>query len=97
MVMMNNLDRFHLVMDVIDRLPGLAPRAAYVRQQMADARLRARQHTRDAQVFRLEQSTPTIWHQQHDLDQPAQQAQVVALRLGQQAFGFAPIQQDDLA
>jgi xylulose-5-phosphate/fructose-6-phosphate phosphoketolase len=48
MVMMNNLDRFHLVMDVIDRLPGLAPRAAHVRQLMADARLRARQHTRDA-------------------------------------------------
>jgi xylulose-5-phosphate/fructose-6-phosphate phosphoketolase len=35
-------------MDVIDRLPGLAPRAAYVRQLMADARLSARQHTRDA-------------------------------------------------
>jgi xylulose-5-phosphate/fructose-6-phosphate phosphoketolase len=47
MVMMNNLDRFHLVMDVIDRLPGLAPRAANVRQLMTDARLRARQYTRD--------------------------------------------------
>ena len=28
MVMLNDLDRFHLVIDVIDRVPGLAPRAA---------------------------------------------------------------------
>ena len=27
MVMLNDLDRFHLVMDVIDRVPGLADRA----------------------------------------------------------------------
>jgi xylulose-5-phosphate/fructose-6-phosphate phosphoketolase len=46
MVMLNDLDRFHLVMDVIDRVPGLGPRAAHVRQLMADQRLRARQHTR---------------------------------------------------
>jgi xylulose-5-phosphate/fructose-6-phosphate phosphoketolase len=48
MVMMNDLDRFHLVMDVIDRVPGLGPRAAHVRQAMVDARLRARQYTREA-------------------------------------------------
>jgi xylulose-5-phosphate/fructose-6-phosphate phosphoketolase len=47
MAMMNNLDRYHLVMDVIDRVPGLAPRAGRVRQLMEDARLRARQYTRD--------------------------------------------------
>jgi xylulose-5-phosphate/fructose-6-phosphate phosphoketolase len=47
MVMMNDLDRYHLVMDVIDRVPGLGPRAAHVRQLMADERLRARQYTRD--------------------------------------------------
>ena len=29
MVMLNDLDRFHLVMDVIDRVPGLAERAAH--------------------------------------------------------------------
>jgi xylulose-5-phosphate/fructose-6-phosphate phosphoketolase len=45
-VMLNDLDRFHLVTDVIDRVPGLGPRAAHVRQLMADQRLRARQHTR---------------------------------------------------
>jgi xylulose-5-phosphate/fructose-6-phosphate phosphoketolase len=34
-------------MDVIDRVPGLASRAGLLRQQMADARLRARQWTRE--------------------------------------------------
>ncbi|GAA2107733.1 phosphoketolase family protein [Actinomadura alba] len=47
MVMLNDLDRFHLVMDVIERLPQLGPRATYVHQLMADARLRARAHTRE--------------------------------------------------
>ena len=47
MVMLNDLDRFHLVMDVIDRVPGLGSRAATLRQQMADARLSARAYTRE--------------------------------------------------
>jgi xylulose-5-phosphate/fructose-6-phosphate phosphoketolase len=47
MVMLNDLDRYHLVMDVIDRVPGLGPRAASLRQRMADARLRARTWTRE--------------------------------------------------
>jgi xylulose-5-phosphate/fructose-6-phosphate phosphoketolase len=47
MVMLNDLDRYHLVMDVIDRVPGLAERAADVRQAMVDARFRARVWTRD--------------------------------------------------
>ena len=42
MVMLNDLDRFHLVMDVIDRVPELGERAAHLRQEMVDARLRAR-------------------------------------------------------
>jgi xylulose-5-phosphate/fructose-6-phosphate phosphoketolase len=46
MVMRNDLDRFHLVMDVIDRVPGLAQRAAALRQHMADERLRHRAYTR---------------------------------------------------
>jgi xylulose-5-phosphate/fructose-6-phosphate phosphoketolase len=46
MVMMNNLDRYHLVIDVIDRVPGLATRAAGLRQAMIDARNRALQWTR---------------------------------------------------
>jgi len=47
MVMMNDLDRYHLVMDVIDRVPGLGSHAADVRQLMADTRRRARAHTRE--------------------------------------------------
>ena len=47
MVMLNDLDRYHLVMDVIDRVPGLGERAAGLRQEMTDARLRARAHTRE--------------------------------------------------
>ena len=46
MVMLNDLDRFHLVIDVIDRVPGLADRAGGLRQQMQDARLAARAYTR---------------------------------------------------
>jgi xylulose-5-phosphate/fructose-6-phosphate phosphoketolase len=47
MVMLNDLDRFHLVMDVIDRVPGLGTRAATLRQRMSDARLAARAYTRE--------------------------------------------------
>jgi len=47
MVMLNDLDRYHLVIDVIDRVPGLASREAGLRQEMQDARLRARQYTRE--------------------------------------------------
>ena len=46
MVMLNDLDRFHLVMDVIDRVPALGARAATLRQRMADRRLAARAYTR---------------------------------------------------
>ncbi|GEM32781.1 putative phosphoketolase [Nocardia neocaledoniensis NBRC 108232] len=47
MVMLNDLDRFHLVLDVIDRVPGLGARAAGLRQEMVDARLTARRWTRE--------------------------------------------------
>jgi xylulose-5-phosphate/fructose-6-phosphate phosphoketolase len=47
MVMLNDLDRFHLVMDVIDRVDGLVNQAAVLRQRMADARLAARRYTRE--------------------------------------------------
>jgi xylulose-5-phosphate/fructose-6-phosphate phosphoketolase len=38
MVVMNDLDRYHLVMDVIDRVPSLGQRAAHLRQEMVDKR-----------------------------------------------------------
>jgi xylulose-5-phosphate/fructose-6-phosphate phosphoketolase len=46
MVVMNDMDRFHLVIDVIDRVPGLGPRAARVRQLMQDKRAEHRAWTR---------------------------------------------------
>ncbi|MCU1544074.1 MAG: phosphoketolase, partial [Microbacteriaceae bacterium] len=46
MVMMNDLDRFRLVIDVLDRVPGLAARHGMLRQDMEDARRRARDYTR---------------------------------------------------
>jgi xylulose-5-phosphate/fructose-6-phosphate phosphoketolase len=50
MVMMNDLDRFHLVMDVIDRVPGLSSSAGHVRQLMVDKRIAARAYTRQEGV-----------------------------------------------
>jgi xylulose-5-phosphate/fructose-6-phosphate phosphoketolase len=58
MVMLNDLDRFHLVMDVIDRVPGLGSTAGHVRQEMSDRRLVCRQHTRE---FGEDPSEITDW------------------------------------
>jgi xylulose-5-phosphate/fructose-6-phosphate phosphoketolase len=48
MVMLNDLDRYHLVMDVIDRVPALAAKGSHLRQEMSDRRLEARAWTRVA-------------------------------------------------
>ena len=55
MVMLNDLDRYHLVMDVIDRVPGLVDRAGHLRQEMEDARLRAR-----AYAYKHGEDTPDV-------------------------------------
>jgi xylulose-5-phosphate/fructose-6-phosphate phosphoketolase len=47
MVMLNDLDRYHLVIDVIDRVPGLAEGSAHLRERMSDQRLLARAWTRE--------------------------------------------------
>jgi xylulose-5-phosphate/fructose-6-phosphate phosphoketolase len=47
MVMLNDLDRYHLVMDVLDRVPGLGARYAGLRQEVVDARADARAYTRE--------------------------------------------------
>jgi xylulose-5-phosphate/fructose-6-phosphate phosphoketolase len=46
MLVLNDMDRFHLVMDVIDRVPKLGSRAAALRQEMVDMRIRHQAWTR---------------------------------------------------
>ncbi len=46
MAAMNELDRFHLVIDVIDRVPSLGHSAAYLRQEMTERLIRHRNYTR---------------------------------------------------
>jgi xylulose-5-phosphate/fructose-6-phosphate phosphoketolase len=44
MAVRNDIDRYHLVIDVIDRTPGLGQRAAVVRQRMVDERAAQRRY-----------------------------------------------------
>jgi xylulose-5-phosphate/fructose-6-phosphate phosphoketolase len=44
MCVLNDIDRFHLVEDVVDRLPAFGARAAYVKQAMRDALIEHRQY-----------------------------------------------------
>ena len=65
MVMLNDLDRFHLVMDVIDRVPSLGSAAATLRQRMVDARLAARAYTR---VHGEDDPDIAGWSWPHDIE-----------------------------
>jgi xylulose-5-phosphate/fructose-6-phosphate phosphoketolase len=47
MTVMNDLDRYHLVMDVIDRVPDLGRSASYLRQDMQDRLIRQWAYTRE--------------------------------------------------
>ncbi len=44
MVVLNDLDRYHLVLDVIDRVPGLGNTTAYVQQAMRDKLIEHREY-----------------------------------------------------
>ena len=68
MVVRNDLDRFHLVMDVIDRVPGLRYRAAHVRQLMRDKRTEHREY-----VTRRGEDLPEVrdWVWPERLNEPA--------------------------
>jgi xylulose-5-phosphate/fructose-6-phosphate phosphoketolase len=46
MVVMNDLDRFHLAGDVIDRVPALGAKAAYAKQELRDRLLDHKQYIR---------------------------------------------------
>jgi xylulose-5-phosphate/fructose-6-phosphate phosphoketolase len=44
MTVLNDLDRFHLVMDAIDRLPQTGPKGAHLKQQLSDKLFEHRQY-----------------------------------------------------
>jgi len=46
-VVLNDLDRFHLVQDVVDRVPALSHLAAYIRQAMRDRLIDHHQYIRE--------------------------------------------------
>ena len=56
MAVLNDLDRYHLAADAIDRLPQLGARAAYVKQLLADRltehRMYIREHGQDTPAIR---------------------------------------------
>jgi xylulose-5-phosphate/fructose-6-phosphate phosphoketolase len=47
LAMNNQIDRFNLVIDVIDRVPGLGSRAAHIKERMKDAILSNRSHAHE--------------------------------------------------
>lgn len=55
MVVLNELDRYHLVMDVIDRVDKLGSRAAYVKQYLRDKLLDHKQY-----IYRHGEDMPEI-------------------------------------
>jgi xylulose-5-phosphate/fructose-6-phosphate phosphoketolase len=58
MTVRNDIDRFHLVMDVIDRVPGLGSRAGLLRQHMVDARIESRAY---AETYGEDPAEITDW------------------------------------
>ena len=58
MAVLNDLDRYHLVADVIDRVPSLRANALALRQRVMDARAAARRHTRE---FGIDAPDVTSW------------------------------------
>ncbi|PWH05137.1 phosphoketolase [Brachybacterium endophyticum] len=79
MLMRNDTDRFHLVMDVIDRVEGLGTRFAGLRQEMADERIHARafayQHGADPSAI-------ASWQWDDNADQAEADAGTVAADTG---------------
>jgi len=51
------MDRFHLVADVIDRVPGLGSRVAHLKQLMRDKRIEHREY-----IVRHGEDMPEVAH-----------------------------------
>ena len=47
MVVLNDLDRYHLAMDVVDRVPGLGSTGAYLKQEFTEKLIEHRQYIRE--------------------------------------------------
>ena len=56
--MNNQIDRFNLVIDVIDRVPGLGSRAAHVKERMKDEILTHRDY---AHIHGIDSPAVTGW------------------------------------
>jgi xylulose-5-phosphate/fructose-6-phosphate phosphoketolase len=65
MAVINDIDRFHLVMDVVDRVPKLGYHAAYLKQYMRDKLTTHKQH-----IARIGEDMPEVldwkWSGQRD-------------------------------
>ena len=68
MCVLNDLDRFHLVGDVIDRVPNLGSRAAYAKQAIRDKLIEHREY-----IARYGDDMPEIsgWRWRHEAASPA--------------------------
>ena len=47
MVVLNELDRYHLAIEAIERVPGLVTKAAHVKQQFRDALIAHARYVRE--------------------------------------------------
>jgi len=56
--MLNGIDRFSLVIDVIDRVPGLAARAAHLKEEMKNAIIDNRNY---AHTYGTDRAEITEW------------------------------------
>ena len=47
MCVLNDIDRYHLVLDVLERVPGIGDRAGYIKQTLHDKLFEHRRYIRE--------------------------------------------------